>query len=196
MVYKFWPYNMAILHMTYILFTALTGKIGVIKMTDKNKEKLFTQAEVDNIVKERLERERKRYNSDNDMVETLQKELVTVRAELQGLKADNEAKATALKAEQVNKTIIQELEKANGINPTELARLFINNTSVDDKGRVIYTDDSGNSVPIGEHIKEWASKSTWAIKDNQKAGSGFGNGLSCSSQSMGNDELRNAFGLK
>ena len=66
-------------------------------MTEKNKEKLFTQAEVDNIVKERLERERKRYNSDNDMVETLQKELVTVRAELQGLKADNEAKATALK---------------------------------------------------------------------------------------------------
>ena len=46
-------------------------------MTDKNKEKLFTQSEVDNIVKERLERERKRYNSDNDMVETLQKELVT-----------------------------------------------------------------------------------------------------------------------
>ena len=180
MVYKFWPYNMAILQMTYILFTALTGKIGVIKMTEKNKEKLFTQAEVDNIVKERLERERKRYNSD----------------ELQGLKADNEAKATALKAEQVNKTIIQELEKANGINPTELARLFINNTSVDDKGSVIYTDDSGNSVPIGEHIKEWASKSTWAIKDNQKAGSGFGSGLSCSSQSMGNDELRNAFGLK
>ena len=191
MVYKFWPYNMAILQMTYILFTALTGKIGVIKMTEKNKEKLFTQAEV-----ERLERERKRYNSDNDMVETLQKELVTVRAELQGLKADNEAKATALKAEQVNKTIIQELEKANGINPTELARLFINNTSVDDKGSVIYTDDSGNSVPIGEHIKEWASKSTWAIKDNQKAGSGFGSGLSCGSQSIGNDELRDAFGLK
>ena len=68
-------------------------------MTDKNKEKLFTQAEVDNIVKERLERERKRYNSDNDMVETLQKELVTVRAELQSLMADNEAKSTALKAE-------------------------------------------------------------------------------------------------
>ena len=127
---SYWPYIMAILQMTYILFTALTGEIGVIKMTEKNKEKLFTQAEVDNIVKERLERERKRYNSDNDMVETLQKELVTVRAELQSLKADNEAKATALKAEQVNKTIIQELEKANGINSTELARLFINNTSV------------------------------------------------------------------
>ena len=43
---------MAIFQMTYILFTALTGKIGVIKMTEKNKEKLFTQAEVDNIVKE------------------------------------------------------------------------------------------------------------------------------------------------
>ena len=42
-------------------------------MTEKNKEKLFTQAEVDNIVKERLERERKRYNSDNDMVENVTK---------------------------------------------------------------------------------------------------------------------------
>ena len=143
-------------------------------MTDKNKEKLFTQSEVDNIVKERLERERKRYNSDNDMVETLQKELVTVRAELQSLMADNEAKSTALKAEQVNKTIIQELEKVNGINPTELARLFINNSSVDDTGSVVYTDDSGNSVPIGEHIKEWASKSSWAIKSVQKLGSGYG----------------------
>ena len=139
-------------------------------MTEKNKEKLFTQSEVDNIVKERLERERKRYNSDNDMVETLQKELVTVRAELQSLMADNEAKSTALKAEQVNKTIIQELEKANGINPTELARLFINNSSVDDTGSVVYTDDSGNSVPIGEHIKEWASKSPWAIKSVQNPG--------------------------
>lgn len=178
--------------MTYILFTALTGEIGVIKMTEKNKEKLFTQTEVDNIVKERLERERKRYNSDNDMVETLQKELVTVRAELQGLKADNEAKATALKAEQVNKTIIQELEKANGINPTELARLFINNTSVDDTGSVVYTDDSGKSVPIGEHIKAWAYNSPWAIKLVQKPGSGQGGSVS----SIGNSELRNAFGLK
>ena len=192
MVYKFWPYNMAILQMTYILFTALTGKIGVIKMTEKNKEKLFTQAEVDNIVKERLERERKRYNSDNDMVETLQKELVTVRAELQSLKADNEAKATALKAEQVNKTIIQELEKANGVNPTELARLFINNTSVDDTGSVVYTDDSGKSIPIGEHIKAWAYKSPWAIKAVQNPGSGQGGSVS----SIGNSELRNAFGLK
>lgn len=161
-------------------------------MTDKNKEKLFTQSEVDNIVKERLERERKRYNSDNDMVETLQKELVTVRAELQSLMADNEAKSTALKAEQVNKTIIQELEKANGINPTELARLFINNSSVDDTGSVVYTDDSGNSVPIGEHIKEWASKSSWAIKSVQKPGSGQGGSVSF----IGNSELRNAFGLK
>ena len=161
-------------------------------MTEKNKEKLFTQAEVDNIVKERLERERKRYNSDNDMVETLQKELVTVRAELQGLKADNEAKATALKAEQVNKTIIQELEKANGINPTELARLFINNTSVDDTGSVVYTDDSGKSVPIGEHIKAWADKSPGAIKATGNPGSGQGGSVS----SIGNSELRNAFGLK
>ena len=133
-------------------------------MENKNNEKLFTQAEVDNIIKDRLERERKRYNTDIDTVENLQKELVQVRAELQAIKADNEVKATALKAEQVNKTIIQELEKANGINPTELARLFINNASVDDTGSVVYTDDSGNSVPIGEHIKEWASKSTWAIR--------------------------------
>lgn len=161
----------------------------------ENNEKLFTQAEVDNIIKDRLERERKRYNTDIDTVENLQKELVQVRAELQTIKADNEAKATALKAEQVNKTIIQELEKVNGINPTELARLFINNTSVDDEGNVVYTDDMGNGVPIDEYIKEWASKSTWAIKDNQKAGSGSGNGSSCSYQSMGNDELRNAFGL-
>lgn len=161
-------------------------------MTEKNKEKLFTQAEVDNIVKERLERERKRYNTDIDTVENLQKELVQVRAELQSLMADNEAKSTALKAEQVNKTIIQELEKANGINPTELARLFINNSSVDDTGSVVYTDDSGNSVPIGEHIKEWASKSSWAIKSVQKPGSGYGG----NSSHVGNTELRDAFGLK
>ena len=161
-------------------------------MSEKNKEKLFTQAEVDNIVKERLERERKRYNSDNDMVETLQKELVTVRAELQGLKADNAAKATALKAEQVNKTIIQELEKVNGINPTELARLFINNASVDDTGSVVYTDDSGKSIPIGEHIKAWVDKSPWAIKSVQNPGSGYGGNNS----HIGNTELRDAFGLK
>lgn len=161
-------------------------------MTEKNKEKLFTQSEVDNIVKERLERERKRYNTDIDTVENLQKELVQVRAELQSLMADNEAKSTALKAEQVNKTIIQELEKVNGINPTELARLFINNASVDDTGSVVYTDDSGNSLPISEHIKEWASKSPWAIKATGKPGSGQGGTVS----SIGNSELRDAFGLK
>ena len=76
-------------------------------MENKNNEKLFTQAEVDNIIKDRLERERKRYNTDIDTVENLQKELVQVRAELQAIKADNEVKATALKAEQVNKTIIR-----------------------------------------------------------------------------------------
>ena len=84
------------------------------------------------------------------------------------------------------------LEKANGINPTELARLFINNTSVDDTGSVVYTDDSGKSIPIGEHIKAWAYKSPWAIKLVQKPGSGQGGSVS----SIGNSELRNAFGLK
>lgn len=178
--------------MTYILFTALTGKIGVIKMSEKNKEKLFTQSEVDNIVKERLERERKRYNSDNDMVETLQKELVTVRAELQGLKADNEAKATALKAEQVHKTIIQELEKVNGIDPTELSRLFIGGASVNDNGEVIYTDAEGKTTPIGEHIQAWASKSLWAIRPTQRPGSGAGGGTATV---LNDSALKDAFGL-
>ena len=55
-------------------------------MENKNNEKLFTQTDVDNIIKDRLERERKRYNTDIDTVENLQKELVQVRAELQAIK--------------------------------------------------------------------------------------------------------------
>ena len=45
---------------------------------------------------------------------------------------------------------------------------------------------------IGEHIKAWAYKSPWAIKLVQKPGSGQGGSVS----SIGNSELRNAFGLK
>ncbi|MCI5708959.1 hypothetical protein [Veillonella caviae] len=161
-------------------------------MAKENNEKLFTQSEVDSIVRERLERERKRYTGDNEMIETLQSELTAVRTELNSIKADNEAKVQALKAEQVHKSIISELEKVNGIDPTELSKLFLGGASVADSGEVVYTDDTGKSVPINEHIKSWADKSPWAIRTMQNAGSGAGAGIPASKTEM---DMRKAFDL-
>ena len=59
-------------------------------------EKTFTQAEVDAIVKERLERERKRYNADADAMAEMQKRLVEMQDELETVKTQAAEKETAL----------------------------------------------------------------------------------------------------
>lgn len=141
------------------------------------KEKLFTQSEVDAIVRERLDRERKRNTGDEGIIESLRNELTSVRGELESIKADNVAKEQALKVEQVNKTIIRELEKVNGINPTELSKLFVGGASMNDNGEVVYTDDTtGDTVPMAEHIQAWGELNPWAIKNIQTPGSGAGAG--------------------
>lgn len=127
-------------------------------------EKLFTQAEVDVIVKERLERERKRYSADADTMTELQTQLAKVEAELQQVKTSKEEQESAYKAEKIENGIIKELEKVRAVNTSALKDLFTKCTNMEEDGSLTVAGEDGASKPLSEHVSEWAKHNNWAIK--------------------------------
>lgn len=164
--------------------------------TNKTEEKLFTQAEVDAIIKERLERERKRYNADADTMETLQKELITVKGELENVKAQADGKAKAYKAEKIKNGLVEMLSKKHVIEPGQISMLLLNSCDLDDNGNFVF-HDGDTDIPLQEKVDDWAKKNLWAIKNTQHAGSGANSGISSLKwpAEQKRNPLRAAFGL-
>lgn len=156
-------------------------------------EKLFTQEEVDAIVRERLERERKRFNADADTVAEVHKELLTLKSELEQVKADRAEKETAYKAEKIKNGIVNELNKVHAVDPGTLKDLFTQYADIDDTGALVIKGEDGTNKPLSDHIADWAQHNIWAVKSIQQPGSGDGVSPHQYSKDMG---LRQAFGLK
>lgn len=155
-------------------------------------EKTFTQAEVDAIVKERLERERKRYNADADAMAEMQKRLVEMQDELEAVKTQAAEKETAFAAEKVRSGIVQLLDKAHVMKPEALSRLFVDITTLDEDGQLVITGNDAETLPAADYIQNWAKSNTWAVKNTQNPGSGGAGGAG---SQMGTDLLRQAFEL-
>lgn len=142
-------------------------------MENENKEqKIFTQEEVNAIVKERLERERARYNSDADTLATLQSEVAKLRADLE--KANKEAveKEEAYKAEKINAGVTNVLTSANLLAPNQMARMFVTDVTMKEDGRITI-EHEGEEMLFADYInKVWGKQNLWAIRDTQKPGAG------------------------
>lgn len=155
-------------------------------------EKTFTQAEVDAIVKERLERERKRFNADADAVADLQQKLAAMQSELDTVKKQAAEKESAFASEKIRSGIVQLLDKANVINSETMSQLFIDITKLDEDGKLVMTGNDTETLPAADYIKNWAKSNSWAVRNTQKAGSGMeGKPKSVTRE----DLLRKAFGL-
>lgn len=155
-------------------------------------EKLFTQQEVDNIVRDRLERERKRYSADADAMGELNKQVASLQAELSQLKEDKMAQAEQLKSEKIKSAIIDELTKGNAINTSSLLHVFTGGANISEDGTISVTGEDGNAVPVADGVASWLKLNPWARKNVQNAGSGEHNGYAgYNSEAV----LREAFGL-
>lgn len=157
-------------------------------------EKLFTQSELDTIVKERLERERKRYSADADAMNELNKQMESLQAELSQLKEDKAAQAKQLKTEKIKNVIVNELNKGNAVNTSSLLHIFTGGADMADDESITYTGEDGKTTLMSDAIAKWLKNNDWAVKCTQIPGSGYG-GRGASGYNR-RDELREAFGLK
>ncbi|SUP44372.1 hypothetical protein [Veillonella criceti] len=160
-------------------------------------EKLFTQQEVDNIVKDRLERERKRYSADADAMGELNRQVASLQAELSQLKEDKAAQAEQLKTEKIKNAIIDELTKGNAINTASLVHVFSGGANISDDGTIMVTGEDGNAVSVKDGVKAWLKENLWAVKNTSQpgAGSAMDPGRAYDSDAVMSDSLREAFGL-
>lgn len=135
-------------------------------------EKTFTQEEVNQIVQERLERERARYNKDADSVQALQEQVARVTAELENTKVEYLEKERIRYDENLKNKLLQKLEGNNIVAPKEIYPLFDGKATLDDQGELLLDGTNAD-----EYLSEWMQANLWAIKSNQKPGSGYNRGL-------------------
>lgn len=133
-------------------------------------EKTFTQEEVNQIVQERLERERARYNKDADSVQALQEQVARVTAELENTKAEYLEKERIRYDENLKTELLKKLEGNHITAPKEIYPLFEGKATLDDQGELLLDGKNPD-----EYLKEWGQANPWAIKSLQKTGSGYNN---------------------
>lgn len=134
-------------------------------------EKTFTQEEVNQIVQERLERERARYNKDADYVQALQEQVARVTAELENTKAEYLEKERIRYDENLKTELLKKLEGNHITAPDAIYPLFSNKATLNDQGELLLDGTNAD-----EYISEWGKANTWAIKSTQKEGSGHNRG--------------------
>ena len=130
-------------------------------------EKTFTQDEVNQIVQERLERERARYNKDADYVQALQEQVARVTAELENTKAEYLEKERIRYDENLKNELLKKLEGNHIVAPDAIYPLFSNKATLNDQGELLIEEKNAD-----EYITEWGKTNAWAMKSTQKAGSG------------------------
>ena len=130
-------------------------------------EKTFTQEEVNQIVQERLERERARYNKDADSVQALQEQVARVTAELENTKAEYLEKERIRYDENLKTELLKKLEGNHIVAPDAIYPLFSNKATLNDQGELLIEEKNAD-----EYITEWGKTNAWAMKSTQKAGSG------------------------
>ena len=131
-------------------------------------EKTFTQEEVNQIVQERLERERARYNKDADNVQALQEQVARVTAELENTKAEYLEKERSRYDENLKTELLKKLEGNHIVSPDAIYPLFSNKATLNDQGELLLDGTNAD-----EYLKEWGGANPWAIKSLLKPGSGI-----------------------
>ena len=130
-------------------------------------EKTFTQEEVNQIVQERLERERARYNKDADSVQALQEQVARVTADLENTKAEYLEKERIRYDENLKSELLKKLEGNHIVAPDAIYPLFSNKATLNDPGELLIEEKNAD-----EYITEGGTTNAWAMKSTQKAGSG------------------------
>lgn len=153
-------------------------------------EKLFTQAEVNEIVSSRVAKEKEKFDArmaekDREWNERLQ----------QAVSEANAGKIQYLQ-EKRSAALLAALEKGRAVCPKEIAKLLDGNVKIDrDNGSIYYEGLDGKRLTVDDGVTEYLKANEWAVKNVSTGGAGSGaprHNLIETSDA----QLRQAMGLK
>ena len=162
---------------------------------EKPKEQTFNQAQLDNIIKSRLEAEQKKHQrtledakkAEQDALKEKEVKEAKSKAELEKLmqqrisERDTEVLKykNALKAEKVDNSLLSVASQNQAINPSQVVSLLKDEVKLNDDNRVEILDknsnirynEKGNVLTIEERVKEFLDANPH-FRQGSKAGSG------------------------
>ena len=162
---------------------------------EKPKEQTFTQAQLDNIIKSRLEAEQRKHQrtledakkAEEDALKEKEVKEAKSKAELEKVmqqrisERDTEVLKfkNALKAEKVDNSLLSVASQNQAINPSQVVSLLKDEVKLNDDNRVEILDknsnirynEKGNVLTIEERVKEFLDANPH-FRQGSKAGSG------------------------
>lgn len=113
---------------------------------------------------------------DQTAVEKMQKQLDELTKKYDAAeKARGEEHAKRVHADITQQTVAA-LTKGNAASPAEIAKILIPSIAAEDDGSYKFTNAKGEKVSIEDGTAAWLKDNSWAVKNNQNAGSGGGKG--------------------
>ena len=113
---------------------------------------------------------------DQTAVEKMQKQLDELTKKYDAAeKARGEEHAKRVHADIMQQTVAA-LTKGNAASPAEIAKILIPSIAAEEDGAYKFTNAKGEKVSIEDGTAAWLKDNTWAVKNNQNAGSGGGKG--------------------
>ena len=148
-------------------------------VVEKAPEQTFTQAQLDNIIKSRLEAEKSRHQrqldeqkkKDEEIAKEKQLQDAKTKAEIEKLMKDRIAEKdqeiinmkNMIKKEKIDNSVMSVASKMNAINPQQIVELMKNNIKLSDDNRIEILDkhanirynEKGELLTIEESVKEF-----------------------------------------
>ena len=148
-------------------------------VVEKAQEQTFTQAQLDNIIKSRLEAEKSRHQrqldeqkkKDEEIAKEKQLQDAKTKAEIEKLMKDRIAEKdqeiinmkNMIKKEKIDNSVMSVASKMNAINPQQIVELMKNNIKLSDDNRIEILDkhanirynEKGELLTIEESVKEF-----------------------------------------
>ena len=148
-------------------------------VVEKAPEQTFTQAQLDNIIKSRLEAEKTKHQRqldeqkkrDDEMLKEKQIQDAKTKAEIEKLMKDRIAEKdqeiinmkNMIKKEKIDNSVMSVASRMNAINPQQVVELMKNNIKLSDDNRIEILDkhnnirynDKGELLTIEESVKEF-----------------------------------------
>ena len=148
-------------------------------VVEKAPEQTFTQAQLDNIIKSRLEAEKTKHQrqldeqkkKDDELLKEKQLQDAKTKAEIEKLMKERIAEKdqeiinmkNMIKKEKIDNSVMSVASKMNAVNPQQIVELMKNNIKLSDDNRIEILDkhnnirynDKGELLTIEESVKEF-----------------------------------------
>ena len=119
-------------------------------------EKLFTQDEVNQIIRERLAQEKEKSAA------AIQQKEAELAAKYEKENAAQLEEIQRMKEERRKDVLMHALEAEHAVNAVEISKILDKNVKTAEDGNIIFEGEDGKPVPVKEGVKSYLSKNPWA----------------------------------